>query len=75
MYHRIRYLVGVNSGITNVASCNSAKIKVDSYDFLTLEKAMTFYNVIILIKLVFNKDKSNYYCHIFLEKYILISYL
>ena len=29
---------------------------------------MTFYNVIILIKLLFNKNKNNYYYHIFLEK-------
>ena len=28
----------------------------------------TFYNVIILIKSVFNKNKNNYYCNIFLEK-------
>ena len=29
---------------------------------------MTFHNVIILIKSVFNKDKNNYYYNIFLEK-------
>ena len=29
---------------------------------------MTFHNVIILIKSVFNKDKNNYYFNIFLEK-------
>ena len=29
---------------------------------------MTFHNLIILIKSVFNKDKNNYYCNIFLEK-------
>ena len=29
---------------------------------------MTFDNVIILIKSVFNKDKTNYYYNIFLEK-------
>ena len=35
---------------------NHAKIKVDSYDSLPLEKPMTFHNVIILIKSFFNKD-------------------
>ena len=29
---------------------------------------MTFRNVITLIKLVFNKDKNNYYYNIFLEE-------
>ena len=34
---------------------------------MPLEKTLTLVNVIILIKLVFNKDK-NYYDNIFLEK-------
>ena len=29
---------------------------------------MTFYDVIILIKLVLNKNKNNYYYNIFIEK-------
>ena len=29
---------------------------------------MTFHNVIILLKSVFNKDKNSYYYNIFLEK-------
>ena len=49
-------------------SQNYAKIKVDYYNSLPLEKTMTFHNLIILIKSVFNKDKNNYYCNIFLEK-------
>ena len=56
--NRTRYPMGVKSGITYVISHNDAKIKVDSYDFLSLEKTMTFHNVIILIKSVFNKDKK-----------------
>ena len=51
----------------NVFSGNYAKIKIDSYNSLPLEKTLTLVNVIILIKLVFNKDK-NYYDNIFLEK-------
>ena len=68
IYNRIRYLIGVKSGVTNVASHNYAKSKVNSYDSLPLEKTMTFHNVIIFIKSVFNKDKNNYYYNIFLEK-------
>ena len=66
--NRIRYLTGVGSIITYVVSYNYLKIKVDSYNFLPLEKTLTFHNVIILIKSVFNKDKNNYYYNIFLEE-------
>ena len=38
-------------------SRNYARIKIDSYDSLPLEKTLTFHNVIILIKLVFIKIK------------------
>ena len=48
-------------------SRNYEKI-VNSSDFLLLEKTITFYNDVILIKLVFNNDKSNYYYNTFLEK-------
>ena len=48
-------------------SHNYARIKAHSCHSLLLEKTMTFYNVIILIKLVFNKDKSNNYYNTFLE--------
>ena len=68
MYNKIRYLLSVKSGIRYFISHTYAKIKVDTYDSLPLEKTMTFHNVIILIKLVLNKDKNNYYYNIFLEK-------
>ena len=68
IYNRIRYLISVKSGITYIISHNYAKIKVDSYDFLPLGKAMTFQDVLILIESVLNKDKNNYYYNIFLEK-------
>ena len=48
--NRIRYLIEVKIGITYVISHNYAKIKVDSYNFLSLEEALTFHNVTILIK-------------------------
>ena len=69
LYDRIRYTVSVKSGITYIISYNYRKIKEDSYDSLPLEKTITFRDVIILIKSVFNKDENNYhYCDIFLEK-------
>ena len=68
IYNRIRYPIGVKSGITNVIFHNYTKVKVDSHDSLPLGKTMTFHNVMILIKLVFNEDKNNYYYNIFLEK-------
>ena len=39
----------------------------DLYDSLPVEKALAFHNFITLIKLVWNKDKNNYYYNIFLE--------
>ena len=53
-YKRIRYIIGVESGIAYVFSHNYAKIKVDSYDSLPLEKTLTLHKVIILIQSVFN---------------------
>ena len=65
---RIRYLAGVKSGITYVISHNYAKIKVDSYDSLRLENTLTFHNLIIIIKSIWNKYRLNYYYDILLEK-------
>ena len=67
-YNKIRYLIEVKSGITYVISFHYAKIKVDSYAFLPLEKLLSFHNVIILITSVSNKDKNHYYYNIFFEK-------
>ena len=53
-------IIRAKSGIAYFISHNYAKIKVDSYDSLAVEKNLTLHNVIILIKSVFNKDKINY---------------
>ena len=45
------------------------KIKVDSYDSLSIEKTLALHNVIIHIKSFLNKDQNHYYYNIFLEKY------
>ena len=68
IYSRIRYLTSVKSGITYIILHNYAKIKVNSYNSLPLEKTMPFHDVLILIKSDFDKDKVNYYYNIFLEK-------
>ena len=38
------------NSITYIISQNYARIKVDSYNSLPLEKTLTFYNTIMLIK-------------------------
>ena len=68
IHDRIRYLIILKSGITYIFSYYFAKIKVDSYDSLPTEKRLTLHNIIILIKLVLNKDKNHCYYKIFLEK-------
>ena len=68
IYDRIRYLINVKSGITYIIVHICVKIKIDLYDSLPLEKTMTLCNVIILVELVWNKDKNNYYYNIFVEK-------
>ena len=47
---------------------NFGKIRIDLYNSLSIEKIMTFHNVIILIKSVVNKNSNNYYYKILLEK-------
>ena len=68
IYNSFRYLIWVKSGIKYVIFHNYAKNKVDSCDSLPLEKILTFYNVIILIKSVLNKHKNNYCHNILLER-------
>ena len=60
IYNRIRYLVSLKSGITYIFSHYFAKMKVDSYDSLSIEKGLTLHNVIIHIKSVLNKIKNHY---------------
>ena len=50
IYDRIRYLISLKIGIIYIFSHYFAKNKVDSYDSLPIEKILTLYNVIILIK-------------------------
>ena len=59
IYNRISYLISLKSGITYIFSHYFAKIEVDSYDSLPVEKRLTLRNVIIHIKSVLNKDKNH----------------
>ena len=56
------------SSIINSINHNFARIRVDSYNSLPIEKIMTFRNVITLIKPVVKYNENNYYYNIFLEK-------
>ena len=55
IYNRIRYLLSLKSSITYIFSHNFAKIKIDSYDSLPIEKRFSLHN--------------HYYYQIFLEKW------
>ena len=68
IYNRIRYLIRQKSVITYIFPHYTAKVKVDSYDSLPIEKTLTLHNVIILIKSVINKDKNPNYYKFFLQK-------
>ena len=48
-------------------SHNFTKIKVNSYDSLTIQRRLTFHSAIIHIKPVLIKDENHYCCKIFLE--------
>ena len=63
IYDETRYLT-----LQYIFSHYFAKIKVDSYDSLPIEKRLTLHNVLILIKSVLSKDKNHYNYKIFLEK-------
>ena len=65
IYNRIRHLIGGKGGMLFLIIMQKSNRFIR---FFTSRKKMTFYNVIILIKLVFNKNKNNYDYNIFLEK-------
>ena len=64
----IKYVINEEKGITDSVNYNLAIIRLDSYSSLPIEKILTFHNVIILIKSVVNKNKSEHYYSMFLEK-------
>ena len=58
IYDRIRYLISLESGIANNIFHNYARNKIDLYNYSSLEKTLTLYDVIILIKSVFKVDRK-----------------
>ena len=66
-YNRIRYLISEKRDITGCINHNFARTRIDSYNSLPIEKAVTFHNVIILIKSV-NKNENSYFFNTFIEK-------
>ena len=56
IYNRIKYFISQKSVITYVFSHNYARIKIDSYNSLPLEKRLILHNDIILIKSFFDKN-------------------
>ena len=56
----IKYLISKKSGITDSIYHNIARIRIDFYNSLPIEKILTFHNVMILIKSVVNKNKNEY---------------
>ena len=56
---RIKYLISEESALMDSINHNFGKIRIDSYNSLSIEKILTFHNVIIVIKSVVNKDKNS----------------
>ena len=68
IYDGIRYLISQKSGITYSADHNFTRIRIESYNFLPIEKTLTFHNAIIFINSVFKRNQDHYCPNIFLEK-------
>ena len=64
---KIEYLVSEKSGVTDSINHNFGRIRIDSYDYLPIEKIYTFHNVIIQIKSVINKNRNEYCYNIFFK--------
>ena len=58
IYDRFSCRIGLKSSITYVFSYNFWKIKIDSYDDLTIEETITLHDVITLIESVFSISNS-----------------
>ena len=62
---RIKYLISGKSDITSSTNHNPEEIRIDSYNSSTIEKTLTFHDVITLIKSFAHKNENNYYYNIF----------
>ena len=68
IWDKIKYPRNKKTGITNNVNYSFGKIKIDLYNSLHIKKRLIFYNFIILIKSVVNKNENKYYYDMFLEK-------
>ena len=59
IYNMIKYLASDKNGVTDSINHNFARIRIDSYNSLPIEKMLTFH-AIILISSVINKNKNDY---------------
>ena len=66
--NRIKYLISEESGMADIINQHFAKIRIDAYNFLPIEKILASHNVMILMKSVAKENKNKYYYDIFLEK-------
>ena len=55
---RIKYLITEKIGITDSANHNFARIRIDSYNSLPIEKILTFHYVTLFIKSVVSKNEN-----------------
>ena len=62
-------LIKEKSGIADSINHNFGRIRIDSYNSLPIERILTFHDAIILIKLVVNKNKNQYY-YIFRKRFV-----
>ena len=65
---KINHLISDESCITDSTNHNFGRITIDSFNSLPFAKILAFYNLIILIKSVVNKNKIEYYYNIYFRK-------
>ena len=63
---QIKSLISEKSGIADGINHNFRKIKIDSCNYLPIQKMLTVHNVVIHNKSVVSKNENEYYYHIFL---------
>ena len=57
---KINILKLKKKGIANSINHNFAKLRTDSYNSLHIKRILTFHNVMLLFKSVFNTNKNNF---------------
>ena len=68
IWDKVKYVINEKKGIAVSINHHFARIRIDSYSSLPIEKILPFHNVVILIKSVVSKNKKEYYYNLFLEK-------